>query len=136
MGLTLCKPFMDFNATASIPKGRTIAYARVVVDYRLHKEDPNRVRITAGGNLIDYPGDPTARTANLKITKIMWNSVSYTLEARYMCNAPEPRYNARVRLNTVRYIFGARSVLIFEIKTKSHLKPLSYSERKLQHMHV
>eukprot|EP00804_Cyclotella_cryptica_P013526 CCRYP_017242-RB/>CCRYP_017242-RB protein AED:0.48 eAED:0.48 QI:0/0/0/1/1/1/2/0/137 len=46
----------------NIPKDRTVTYGRVVVDYRPQKGDPNRVRITAGGNLIkDYPGELTTR---------------------------------------------------------------------------
>ena len=39
-------------------------YARIVVDFRPQKEDPNRVKITAGGNLIQYAGELTARTAD------------------------------------------------------------------------
>ena len=35
-----------------IPNDRVVTYANIVVDYRPQKEDPNRVRITAGGNLI------------------------------------------------------------------------------------
>ncbi len=31
-----------------IPKGHVITYARVVVNHRLQKEDPNCIRITAG----------------------------------------------------------------------------------------
>ena len=34
---------------------RVVTYANIVVDYRQQKDDPNRVRITAGGNLIIYP---------------------------------------------------------------------------------
>ena len=55
-----------------------------MVDYRPQKEDPNRVRITAGGNLIQYPGELTTRTADMRTSKIMWNSVISTRGARYM----------------------------------------------------
>ena len=34
-------------------EGKTPTYARSVVDFRPQKSDPNRVRITAGGNLIN-----------------------------------------------------------------------------------
>ena len=37
---------------AMFARGKKSTYARVVVDFRPQKEDPNRVRITAGGNLI------------------------------------------------------------------------------------
>ena len=39
-----------------IPNDQVVTYANIVVDYRPQKEDPNRVQITAGGNLIIYPG--------------------------------------------------------------------------------
>jgi hypothetical protein len=69
----------------NIPKDRTVTYTTIVVDYRPQKKDPNRVRLTAGGNLIDYPGELTTRTADLSTTKILWNSVISTLGARYLC---------------------------------------------------
>ena len=37
----------------NIPRNKVIIYARVVLDYRPQKEDPNRVRITAGNNSIN-----------------------------------------------------------------------------------
>ena len=44
---------------------------------------PNRVRITVGGNLIDYPYELTTRTANLSTSKMMWNSTISTEGARF-----------------------------------------------------
>eukprot|EP00956_Cyclotella_meneghiniana_P005705 scaffold7330_cov24-Cyclotella_meneghiniana.AAC.1 len=75
---------MDHDEIKNIPKDRTVTYARVVVDYRPQKEDPNRVRITVGGNLINYPGELTTRTADLVTSKILWNSVISTKNARYV----------------------------------------------------
>ena len=46
--------FMTKDEIKQIPKDRTVTYARIVVDYRPKKDDPNHVRITAGGNQIDY----------------------------------------------------------------------------------
>ena len=43
---------MSHEDIANIPRGRTVTYGRIVIDYRPQKADPNRVRITAGGNLI------------------------------------------------------------------------------------
>ncbi len=42
-----------------IPKDHIIAYTRVVTNHHPQKEDPNCTRITAGGNLINYPGELT-----------------------------------------------------------------------------
>eukprot|EP00956_Cyclotella_meneghiniana_P021059 scaffold37874_cov42-Cyclotella_meneghiniana.AAC.3 len=76
---------MSHEEIANIPKGRTVTYGRVVIDYRPQKADPNRVCITAGGNLIkDYPGELTTRTADLTTSKIMWNSVLSTEGAKFM----------------------------------------------------
>ena len=55
------------------------------MDYHPQKDDPNRVQITVGGNLIDYPGKLTTRTADLITSKIMWNSVLSTPGAKYAC---------------------------------------------------
>ncbi len=60
-------------------------YANPVVDYRPQKDDPHRIRITAGGNLIDYDGDAFVCTADLDTAKLHWNSVISTENARYMC---------------------------------------------------
>jgi hypothetical protein len=77
--------FMTHDEIKAIPKDRTVTYARIVVDYRPQKEDPNRVRITIGGNLINYPGELTTRTADLTTAKILWNSTISTDGARYAC---------------------------------------------------
>ena len=57
----------------------------MMVDYRPQKTDPNRVCITAGVNLIKYPGELTTQTADLTTSKILWNIVISTQDAKYMC---------------------------------------------------
>lgn len=46
-----------------IPKDQTGTNACIVASYRPQKEDPNRVQITVGGNLIEHPGEFTTCTA-------------------------------------------------------------------------
>ncbi len=65
--------------------GKFFTYANPVVDYCPQKEDPYRIRITAGGNLVTYEGTASVRTANLDMAKMHWNSVISTKKARYMC---------------------------------------------------
>ena len=81
---TNCVFVMTPAQVRAIPKDRTVTYARIVVDFRPQKKDPNRVRITAGGNLLTYPGELTTRTADLTTSKILWNSVLSTNDARFM----------------------------------------------------
>ena len=57
----------------------------MVPDYRPQKEDPYRIQITAGGNLIKTTMELTTRTADLTTAKIMWNSTISTPGARYAC---------------------------------------------------
>ena len=45
--------FMSHEEIAKIPKGKFVTYAQIVVNFRPQKKDPNRLRITAGGNLIN-----------------------------------------------------------------------------------
>ena len=75
---------MDPKEIHKIPHDRTITYAKIVVAYRPQKDDPNRVRITAGGNLLTYPGELSTRVADLTTTKLLWNSVLSTKGARFM----------------------------------------------------
>ena len=65
-------------------KGKKSMYARVEVDFCPQKEDPNWVRITAGGNLIKYAGELTTRTADLMTAKMIWNSVIVTDSEKFM----------------------------------------------------
>ena len=60
-------------------------YAHVCLDHRPQKEDPYRIWITAGGNLIKYEGKLLVRTADITTSKLQWNSVISTKEAKYMC---------------------------------------------------
>jgi hypothetical protein len=55
------------------------------VDYRPQKEEPNRTRLTAGGNLIDYPGDVSTPTADTTTAKMVINSTISTPNAKFMC---------------------------------------------------
>ena len=64
-------------------RGKKPTYARVVVDFRPQKKHKERVRITAGGNLIAYPDELTTRTADLTTSKLLWNSVISTEGAKF-----------------------------------------------------
>ena len=74
---------MNHDDIRNIPAGKKITYGRIVVDYRSQKDDPNRVRITAGGNLIEYAGEVTTKTADLVTSKVLWNSVVSTKLAKF-----------------------------------------------------
>ena len=70
-----------------IPKDRRgdVTYTRVVCEVRPQKEDPNRTRITIGGNRICYPGDTGTKTGSLELVKLILNDVLSTKQARFAC---------------------------------------------------
>ncbi len=82
------------------PAARLATYANIVVDYQPQKDDPYQICITAGGNLINYPGELTTPTADITTSKLHWNSILSTQQAKYMCldlknfnlSAPLDRY--------------------------------------------
>ena len=83
---TNCLYVMSPEDVKKIPKDRVITYGRIVVDYRPQKDDPNRVRITAGGDKMKgtFDGEISTRAADLTTSKVMWNSVLSTTDAKYM----------------------------------------------------
>ena len=67
--------FMSHHEIRDIPPDKTITYARIVVKYRPQTSDPDRVRLTVGGNLLNVPGNLRTTTAYITTSKILWNSV-------------------------------------------------------------
>jgi hypothetical protein len=56
---------MIHDEISCIPKTQTVTYAHVIVNLWPLKADPHCSQITAGGNLINYPGELSTQTANL-----------------------------------------------------------------------
>ena len=59
-------------------------YGRFVCDVRPQKAEPNRTRLTVGGNRINYPGDCGTPTADMLLVKILFNSIISTKDAKFM----------------------------------------------------
>jgi hypothetical protein len=75
--------YFSHSNICKIPQDQTVTYTRIVIDHHPQKEDPNHVRITVGGNLINYLFELTTRTANMVSSKILWNSVISTKDAHF-----------------------------------------------------
>jgi hypothetical protein len=67
-----------------VPKDKFVTYARIVSDIRPQKDDPNRICITIGGNLLHYDHDTGTPSADLTTTKFFLNSVISTEAARFI----------------------------------------------------
>jgi hypothetical protein len=66
-----------------VDRRKEITYTKVVCKVRPEKDDPDRTRITIGGNRICYPGDVGTRTAPLELVKLMINSVLSRKNAKF-----------------------------------------------------
>ena len=62
--------FLKFD----IPDVRIVTYANFICDYRPLKSDKHRVRLTVGGEKLDYPDDAASPAAFLLETKLLPNS--------------------------------------------------------------
>ena len=63
---------------------RDVMYGHIVVSYRSEEQDANRVRLTIGGNRVNYPGDYGTPTTNMLTIKLLLNSVISTPGEKFM----------------------------------------------------
>jgi hypothetical protein len=73
-----------FVKLTNIPKDRQITYGKIVCDYKPHKKEKERVRLTVGGDRLDYSGDVATSTADITTFKILINSTLSTADAAMM----------------------------------------------------
>jgi hypothetical protein len=89
-----------FIKLTNVPKDRKITYGKIVCDYKPHKRKKERVRLTVGGNILDYSGDVATSTADITTFKILINSTLSTEDAammmmdikNYYLGTPLPRF--------------------------------------------
>jgi hypothetical protein len=89
-----------FVKPSNIPKDRQITYGKIVCDYKPHKIEKERVRLTVGGDRLDYSGDVATSTADITTFKILINSALSTTDAammmmdikNYYVGTPLPRF--------------------------------------------
>jgi hypothetical protein len=73
-----------FIKLTNIPKDRNITYGKIVCDYKSHKTEKVRVRLTVGGDKLNYSGDVATSTADITTFKILINSTLSTEDAAMM----------------------------------------------------
>ena len=73
---------VTFIAKHEMPGDKQATYARYVVDYRPEKDEPWRLRITCGGDRLEYSGDTTTHSASMETIKCQLNSIVSTLNAK------------------------------------------------------
>jgi hypothetical protein len=73
-----------FIKLTNVPKYRKITYRKIVCDCKPHKKEKERVRLTMGGDRLDYSGDVDTSTADITTFKILINSTLSTEDAAMM----------------------------------------------------
>jgi hypothetical protein len=68
----------------NIPKDRMITNGKIVCDYKPHKKEKERVRLTVRGDILDYSGDVATSTADITTFKIIINITLSTEDAVMM----------------------------------------------------
>jgi hypothetical protein len=89
-----------FIKLTNIPKDRKITYGKIVCDYKPHKKEKERVRLTVGGDRLNYSGDVATSMADTTTFKILINSTLSTEDAammmmdikNYYLGTPLPRF--------------------------------------------
>jgi hypothetical protein len=89
-----------FIKLTDITKDRKVTYGKIVCDYKPHKKEKERVRLTVGGDRLDYSGDVATSTVDITTFKILINSTLSTEDAammmmdikNYYLGTPLPRF--------------------------------------------
>ena len=63
-----------FIPKSKVPRGKKVTYARIVYCIHPKKTETHRVRITAGGNIVNCKGDPNNTMYSIEAIKMHSNS--------------------------------------------------------------
>jgi hypothetical protein len=115
---------MFLGQSKRIPKERKVTYGKIVCDYKPHKKEKEHVRLTVGGDKLDYSGNAATSTADITTFKILINITLSTKDAEmlmmsiknYYIGTPFPKYE---------YTRMALSCFPEEIMTKCNLQALA-----------
>jgi hypothetical protein len=90
---------MSFIHRHEVPADRLkdVTFGKIVTDYRPHKAEPNRSRLTVVGTYIDCPWDVATPTSDLITAKLLFNSASPHQEL------PSSVWISRISISTRRW---------------------------------
>jgi hypothetical protein len=128
----LCQVIRDIAGTetaffielSSIPKDRKITYGKLVCNYKPKKAGKHQVRLTVGGDRLEYNGETATSTADITTFKIFINSTLSTKDAKMMM-IDINNYYLGTPLPIYEYMRLPISILPDEIIEKYGLKKLA-----------
>jgi hypothetical protein len=113
--------FVDLT---SIQKNRKSTYGKLVCDFKPNKTEKHRVRLTVGGDRLDYSGDAATSTADITTFKILINIILSTEDAEMMMMDIK-NYYLGTPLPTYEYMRLPISILPLDIIEKYKLTLLA-----------
>jgi hypothetical protein len=113
-----------FVELKNIPKDSKITYGKIVCDYKPHKKEKKRVRLTVVGDRLDYSGGVVTSTADIPTFKILINSTLSTEDAEMMMMDIKNYYQG-IPLPWYEYMCMLLSRFLEEILSKYNLTALA-----------
>jgi len=115
---------IEFIPPTDIPSHKTITYARIVCDYRPLKSEPNRTRLTVGGDRLTCSHETSTDAADLILIKLFFNSVLSTKNAKFLSADIKDFYLANNRLLAPEFMKISVEYVPPEIIQQYNLTPL------------
>jgi len=119
---------MRFIPRTDIPSGKTVTYARIVCDYRPLKSEPNRTRLTVGGDRLTCHHDTSTDAADLMLIKLFLNSVLSTEKATFITADIKDFFLADNPLLSPEYMRIHIRFVPDEIINQYNLRPLVHND--------
>ena len=119
--------FITYNSIP-IDRIKDTAYRNIVVNYKEHKEEPHRTRLTVGGNKINYHGIVSTPTAEITTIKLHLNSVISTKGAKYM-TIDIKNFYLDTPMDTPEYIFLPKKIIPPLIYHTYELEKMVHNDR-------
>jgi hypothetical protein len=110
----------------TIPKDRNITYGKLVCGYKTNKAEKERVRLTVGGDRLNYTGDVATNTADIVTFKILTTITLSAEDAEMMTMNIKTYYLGRPLLR-YDYMQLPLSILPDENIAKYNLQAISVS---------
>ena len=116
-----------FVSRQTVPAHKKVTYARLVAELRPHKKEVHRVRVTVGGDKLEYTGITATQTASLTTTKCLINSTLSTDRAKFMSVDIKDYYYGTI-LSDFEYMRMALKDISDEIIVQYNLRALQCND--------
>ena len=103
-----------------VPHDCKATYARFVIDICPQKMEKHQTKITVGVNLVHYPGEVHTPTADITLTKLLFNSVISTKNAIF-CTIDIKDFYLNMPMKQYEYMKVLYTLVPYEIKCQYEL---------------